>query len=224
MKKDMKKTLRQSSQDFFAEQQLDEAQLVNLQQLQQQFATSENNKTSKKPALLRYRLSMVASVFFIAALLTFVLTQLQPAIKSQENLITAIANEVAKNHIKMKPLDVKSHHFNDMQKFFTQLEFIPTPSTYFQSQQGVSSYTLIGGRYCSIQSITAAQLRYGDAQDPHTTLYQTEYLPDVFGELPVLEQGQVPLVTYAKGLRIEIWVEKQLLMVSSTMASSETDR
>jgi hypothetical protein len=222
MKRDMKKTLRQSSQDFFADQKLDAAQLANLQQLQQQFDSKINNKTSEKPALLRYRHSIATSLLFIAALLTFTLTQLQPVMRTQENIITAIANEVAKNHIKMKPLDVKSHHFSDMQEFFTQLEFMPTSSTYFQSQQGASSYTLIGGRYCSIQSITAAQLRYGDPHNPHTTLYQTEYLPGVFGELPVIEQGQAPLVTYAKGLRIEIWVEKQLLMVSSTMASNET--
>lgn len=219
--KDMKQPLRQTSQAFFAEQQLDENQLENLQQLQQTLDPQSKNKTPIKTAFFDARLSIAAGVFFIAALFALTLTQLQPATQSQDQLITAIANEVAKNHINMKPLDVKSHQFNDMQTFFKQLEFMPTASTYFQSQQGASNYVLIGGRYCSIQSITAAQLRYGDTQATHTTLYQTEYLPDVFGELPVIEQGQAPIVTYAKGLKVEIWVEKQLLMVSSTLASNE---
>lgn len=43
------------------------------------------------------------------------------------------------------------------------------------------------------------------------TLYQTEYRKDVFGPLPVLENGDAPIIVNVKGLSVRIWVAKGLL-------------
>jgi hypothetical protein len=71
---------------------------------------------------------------------------------------------------------------------------------------------LTGGRYCSIQGVAAAQLRVRQpGSDAVQTLYQTEYRKDVFENIPVLEQGDMPVELYAKGVRVRIWAEKGLL-------------
>ncbi len=207
----MKQSLQQASQDFFAEQQLPAKKLQALQ-AQIQAATLDNKK---QPSIYRHNLLAACLVFITAGLISLWTLQSTPNLITQQKMVAAIADEVAKNHIKMKPLDINSNDFSKMQEYFTQLDFLPSTSQHFNQSASQVADHLLGGRYCSIRSMTAAQLRFGDNEQHRTTLYQTEYLPDVFGELPTLEQGQVPLVTYAKGLRIEIWVEKQLLMVSS---------
>lgn len=207
----MKQSLQQASQDFFAKQQLPAKKLQALQ-AQIQAATPDNKK---QPSIYRHNFLAACLVLITVGLISFWTLQSTPNLITQQQMVAAIADEVAKNHIKMKPLDINSNDFSEMQEYFTQLDFLPSSSQHFNQSATQVVDQLLGGRYCSIRSVTAAQLRFGDNEQHRTTLYQTEYLPDVFGELPILEQGQAPVVTYAKGLRIEIWVEKQLLMVSS---------
>ena len=59
----------------------------------------------------------------------------------------------------------------------------------------------------------------GSATAPHQarrdkpqTLYQTEYKEDIFGPLPVLEDGDAPVTVNVKGVSVRIWVEKGLLI------------
>ncbi|MFT4799487.1 MAG: hypothetical protein ACI9B8_002041 [Sulfitobacter sp.] len=73
-----------------------------------------------------------------------------------------IAAEVAKNHINMKPLEVQTGKLNELKDYFTELDFSPVQSSHFSAGQ------LIGARYCSVQGVTAAQLRY----DPNQHLDQ----------------------------------------------------
>ena len=119
-----------------------------------------------------------------------------------------IAMEVAHNQIKLKPLDVRTDNMDGIRRFFTDLEFMPVQSRLLANR----NLQLLGGRYCSIQSVPAAQLHISapDKQRPQT-LYQTEYRKDVFGPLPVLENGDVPVEVNVKGVRVRIWVEKGLL-------------
>ena len=119
-----------------------------------------------------------------------------------------IALEAARNHIKIKPLDVKTDSMDVIRSYFTDLEFMPVES----SLLGNSQLTMLGGRYCSIQSIPAAQLRISAPRtDGLQTLYQTEYRKDVFGPMPVLENGDDPAIVNTKGITVHIWVEKGLL-------------
>ena len=119
-----------------------------------------------------------------------------------------IALEVAHNHIKLKPLDVETDNMDGIRRYFTDLEFVPVQSTLLAS----ADLELVGGRYCSIQSVPAAQLRI---KVPYSnrlqTLYQTEYRKDIFGALPVMENGHAPVTVNVKGITVRIWVEKGLL-------------
>jgi len=61
--------------------------------------------------------------------------------------------------------------------------------------------TLQGGRYCSIQGVTAAQLRYSLGEDEVSTLYEVGYDPGTFGPIPDLDQGQRPEQLLVRGLK-----------------------
>ena len=132
-----------------------------------------------------------------------------------------IAMEVARNHIKLKPLDVKTDNMDGIRRYFTDLEFAPVNSRLLASR----NLALLGGRYCSIQSIPAAQLHISaaDAQGVKT-LYQAEYRKEVFGVLPVLEEGDRPIEVNVKGIVVTIWVEKGLLFALTEEAELEPIR
>ena len=119
-----------------------------------------------------------------------------------------IGSEVAKNHVNLKPLEIQTSSIKDIGGFFTKLGFIPVESILLK---GSEKY-LIGGRYCSIQGVTAAQLRFEDKQTGQIhSLYQTTYDEKVFSGLPLLKEKQEPITVYSKGLAVDIWIEKGLL-------------
>jgi hypothetical protein len=70
---------------------------------------------------------------------------------------------------------------------------------------------VLGGRYCSIQGVTAAQLRLRDQAGWIRTLYQVPYEVSRFGVLPDIGAGEQPKLTQVRGLTVELWVEKGLL-------------
>ena len=127
-----------------------------------------------------------------------------------------IALEVARNQLKLKPLDVETDNMESIRSYFTDLEFVPVESSLLASAE------LVGGRYCSIQSVPAAQLRIAVPYSNRLqTLYQTEYRRDVFGPLPVLEKGNAPVTVNVKGITVRIWVEKGLLFALTGEAGLE---
>ena len=75
---------------------------------------------------------------------------------------------------------------------------------------------LIGGRYCSIQGETAAQLRMQDkATGDIQIVYQAPYNKELFRELPKLQEGQDPVRHYVNGIGVDVWVEKGILFARS---------
>ena len=123
-----------------------------------------------------------------------------------------IALEVAGNHLKLKPLDVASSSMGDMRRFFTQLDFSPVSPSWGAGTAGFGEASLLGGRYCSISGVTAAQLRYGDEGETTRTLFQVTYDPELHGPIPAIERGESPRQLAVKGLRVSLWREKGLLM------------
>ena len=79
------------------------------------------------------------------------------------------------------PLEIETSSIQDIRDYFTQLDFLPIESGIVQK----NTKELLGGRYCSIQGVTATQLRLKDKSSGQVqTLYQTVYKPDVFSGLP----------------------------------------
>ncbi|MCM2679148.1 hypothetical protein [Echinimonas agarilytica] len=131
---------------------------------------------------------------------------------SSANYSLSIAKEVAKNHVRLKPLDVATGNMNDLRKFFTLLDFSPTESSLLKQDNVIPDSDLIGGRYCSIRGETAAQLRYQQDNQTVRTLYEVEYDEKIFGTIPMVENGEIPMQYIIDGLSITIWVEQELMM------------
>ncbi|MCK5726235.1 MAG: hypothetical protein KAH22_05380 [Thiotrichaceae bacterium] len=199
----MKKPLKQVIQEQMGSISLDEQQLTKLLQMQHVQPVIGASKKQFK------FWSMVTSVMILTIVLSsiFVIYQM-----NSSTMIQKIANEVAANHLKMKPMEVQATDIVDVQRYFTQLDFLPQES---QQTTSIAPQHLIGGRYCSIQGETAAQLRYKDKKGGYVTLFETHYSPELFKQLPDIDHGEKPIVTYARGIKVTLWVEHGLLMVST---------
>ncbi|MCL1050337.1 hypothetical protein L2755_11960 [Shewanella abyssi] len=127
------------------------------------------------------------------------------------NMSWKIANEVALNHVKMKPLEVQTQQLSELRAYFTQLDFTPVNSSFLNN----SASKMLGGRYCSIQGLTAAQIRFSDNDKQLVTLYEVQYDPSLYGVLPILERGEQPTELVVRGVAVSIWVEKGLLMATA---------
>ncbi|MCX4029177.1 hypothetical protein H0A36_07790 [Endozoicomonas sp. SM1973] len=169
--------------------------------------TTPDQQPSQKKA--RYLTGISACFAFIMVSLLMVQT-----LFTTKDLSESIALEVVNYHIKQSPLDVKTESFTGIRQYFTKLDFVPQQSSLINKLTGPTS-TMLGGRYCSIQGITAAQLRYqlnGDI----ITLYEVGYDAKHFGDIPNIDLGESPKTVMSKGLAVSMWVEMGLLMVSVT--------
>jgi hypothetical protein len=176
---------------------LTNAQLKNLESFSDQVLPKNN---LKKPI---YPFAIAGA--FVAFILAFMLS---PLVIEQGNISERIALEVVTNHIKLKPLEIETSSMGDIRNYFKKLDFLPVNSQLVND----AGLKLIGGRYCSLQGVTAAQLR---VKKPNSnvvqTLYQTEYRKDIFENMPQLEEGERPVSIYVKGIKVKIWVEKGVL-------------
>jgi hypothetical protein len=128
------------------------------------------------------------------------------------SLIQRMANEVAMKHIKMKPLDVETSEIIDVRNYFSQLSFSPYTTKVLANNTQI---VLVGGRYCLIQGVKAVQLRYKKMNGGYVALFETVYNVALFDELPNIDNREAPVVIYIKGIKVSMWVEKGLVMVST---------
>lgn len=198
--------LRQGVQEHLQTFQLAPEQLQNLMQMQKDAEIIEEPQIVSKKNL--YYLPFASAAVFLLA----ILVALQANIFTQQaaDLPNEIAMEVAKNHIKLKPLEVKANSLVPISNYFTELDFSPLKSQFY-SRRGT---TLLGARYCSIKGVSAAQIRYQDQHGKLQTLYEVGYDADIYGPIPNFDKGEQPLVITIKGITVEIWQEHGLLMAS----------
>ena len=193
-KGNLKKLIRQHVE----KQSLSARQLDSLMLLQK-----GKVKISSRIFDFKYRRVAVAAVFFIVVANVFYF-----GMSPELPLNQRIGSEVAKNHLNLRPLEIKTSSIKEIRGFLTQLGFSPVESVLLKG----SSKSLIGGRYCSIQGVRAAQLRLKDSKTGQVqSLYQTIYDKKVFSAIPELKENQKPVTVYSKGLAVDIWVEKGLL-------------
>jgi hypothetical protein len=192
-------------------EQLDAAQLRALMSMQHAVFSTNDIKSGKQTIDNPRRVWFGALATCLMVYLVFLFIG-SNGIPSDRNMSRDIAMEVVKNHLKLKPLDVKTSSMSAIQKYFTHLDFLPISSSVASNNFSLPINQLLGGRYCSIQGVTAAQLRY---QRKHglSTLYEVAYHPDTFGTLPNMDNMEQPLELLIKGLSVFVWVEKGLLMV-----------
>jgi len=112
----------------------------------------------------------------------------------------AVCAEVVMNHLKHSPLEIISSRYSEVQSALSRLDFsvMPANSTILEA------YRLMGGRYCSIQGVPAAQLR---VQDVRSGKECTLYAVKAAGEL----RDVIATVDSMDGVRVEIWRQDNVL-------------
>lgn len=182
-------------------------------------AASHLNRASKsRKPLVRMIYALAASIFvLVVAFQLYSYTQMQQLFNGASNSVVMtsmswkIADEVARNHVKMKPLEVQTEQLSQLREYFTQLDFTPVSSSFLANTNNGDS-KMLGGRYCSIQGLTAAQIRFSQKDKQPITLYEVQYDSNLYGEQPILERGDKPTKLVVRGVAVSIWVEKGLLM------------
>lgn len=192
----MKSVFKHDLQHYFNQQSLSTRQLQQLHQLQHR-QTKQYTQVWLKPFM-----AVTAVVILMFGFLTMY------DLPSATSIEQRIAVEVANNHLKLKPLEISTGALSEIKNYFKQLDFLPISPAFLAS----SSHSLMGGRYCSIQGVTAVQLRLVDDKTGQVhSLYETQYDKRIFKDLPILANATTPLAVYANGMKVSIWVEKDIL-------------
>lgn len=195
----MKVLLKDATKDYFERPQLAEHTLKKLQSL------SGDGSVEREGRKNHIRRIVGASIALMVVSLLFFLPHDKVSIQQK------IAQEVAKKHLKMEPLDISASTVSELRRQFVGLEFVVTQSQWLSRH----AHMLTGARLSSIQGVAAAQLRFKTEQGEMMTLYETGYDSQRFGVLPEIETGAVPVTVTVNGVRVNIWQENGLLMASA---------
>lgn len=194
----MKANLKQAIRNKLNDQQLSDAQLKALH-------AHLNQPISEQQISMPERRWLTAASLAMLTLFTLTLLLFMPG--KATDMPQQIAAEVVRNHMKLKPLEVSTSSLDKIRSYFDKLSFVPITSLNIDDNS-----TLLGGRYCSIQGYTAAQLRIlNPASGSLDTLYQAPYIKSIYGKLPDIGNQEAPLMVYERGIKVSIWVEKGIL-------------
>ena len=112
------------------------------------------------------------------------------------SLPQAVAAEIAKNHNEQLPMEIRSSDYQAVAAKLDRIKFsLASPSGEFSRQ-----FTLIGGRYCSIQNELAAQLR---VQENATGKMHTLYVTPLTDDFSALKETTQTI----KGVKVRLWKE-----------------
>ncbi len=166
----------------------------------QECILSDIEKNTKKNSITKRHFFMIT---FAAAILIGVI--LYPPFFYQNDLTHQIATEVAYNHHKLKDPEIFSNSYSAVQGKLHRLDFTIIPSKLLSP-----ALILIGGRYCSIKGVLAAQLRYRHSDTGKTfTVYQAPSTKDYKTTFKNLQETQID------GITVKIWQEKGLLVAEA---------
>ena len=133
--------------------------------------------------------------------------------------VEGLAEEVLRNHRRLKPLDLQTRGFEQLSDYFSGgLDFRLVHS----ERLAWDRLTLEGGRYCSLAGVRAAQLLMRTPEDAVVSFYQTRYNPERFGTLPERRHGEAPVSLRRERYRVEIWVERGILMAAALPHSAQS--
>jgi len=204
----MRQPLKKSIRDKFKDVELSDTQLDELTTRLQEGTARE------RPRWLR---PAGAAAVVILALAGVLAPQLYRSHQSQV-LLESIAQEVADNHLKLKPLEVESSDLRNVLGYFQDLDFQLLASPTIAGNPGDR---LLGGRYCSIQGIDAAQIRVASAVGTLSTWYEATLPDDKLRLVPELIEGNRPGEFVIRGVEIRIWRESGIVFAEAREANSD---
>lgn len=191
-------SLRQAVADRQRARSLSEQQLQALRRL------PHGSANARWPG--RLPLGLAAAVGALAGVLLAVWLLGAPR-PDGDAVLVRIAEEVATNHLKLRPLEVRGDDLDTLRRYFTELDFRPLDTAMLDG----SGRRLLGGRYCSVQGRIAAQFRVQTERQELSTVYQARYDPQVHGSLPDRGKGESPVRLVARGVAVYLWVEDGVL-------------
>jgi len=204
----MRQPLKKSIRDKFEGVELSDTQRDELTKRLQEGTTREPSRWLR-PA------GAVAVV--LLALSGMLAPQLYRSHQSQV-LLESIAQEVADNHLKLKPLEVENSDLRSVLGYFRDLDFQLLASPVIAGNPGDR---LLGGRYCSIQGIDAAQLRVASAAGTVSTWYEATLPDDKLRLVPKPIEGDRPGEFVIRGVEIRIWQENGVVFAEAREANSD---
>lgn len=149
------KEIEKQIKEFYSSESLSIEQLEAIE--------SGSNKRNKRqvviPNILKY-----AAVFIVFIGILYALFLLPK--QRQNNIINEFAEEIAFNHLKKLPAEIKTDNVLMLNKKMDKLDFeIVLP------QKISTNLVLKGGRYCSVDNRIAAQLKLENKQGNKVTCY-----------------------------------------------------
>lgn len=210
---EMKHSLKQSVREKFESLELD---VNRLAKLESRIDTSVAQRSSRQGGPRWSSWSTAAAVLILS--LGGFFGNLVYQEHSANALLEAIAVEVADNHLKLKPLEVESQSLREVLSYFDHLEFQLLESPRIAGNAGDQ---LLGGRYCSIQGIDAAQLRVASADGELSTWYEATLPPEKLELIPNIDAGNQPAVFVVKGLRVRIWRERGVVFAEARRPNTD---
>lgn len=209
--------LKEHIEAAFSDKSLSANQLSSLRALENcQDETIESTKTDiqtkRYNGRFRFAITSIAIVFLLTtSWISYTTLQEQ----HNRKIYHAIVTEVIENHLKLKPLDFAIGDFSLLTSRFSKIDFSPISVQFLTSQ----NLQLLGGRYCSIQSVMATQFRYQRLNGDIATLYQAPYSPNKHGNIP--NSFYTALSFIERGLSVKIWEQSGLVIVSVTPDTTE---
>jgi hypothetical protein len=174
----MKVNLKEELKKQFEEHELSSTQLKGLQK-----------SPPKRKVFVGWGMALVAS---LALIFTFYQGNSLP-------LEDRIAQEIAYNHVKRMEMEIKTSDISSVQSKLNKLDF----SIFVPARFKNDDWKIVGGRYCSIQGVLAAQIRIHNISENKTyTLYETLKS----------EKLNSSFIKDIKGTKVEVWEEKGLLI------------
>ena len=215
------KNLREVTRAHLAEIELNSEQLDALSALMRNDEeTSEpesksSNPSAKPPKVASdfRRIWITVGVAAIILVLFFVSVDSNKEKTKPE----AIAQEVAYNHLKLKPLEIESGSIGDVVQYFEKHAITVLPESSVLTN---FSWDVQGARFCSIQGADAAQLRYTTPTNDTVSVYMAPYSSGPMGDLPNVDAGEKPIETVVDGQSVWIWVESNQV-VAATIPTSQ---
>jgi hypothetical protein len=201
----MRQPLKQTLRDRFAEVELSDAQLDELGAL-----VASGDKRTRA-----WWRRAAAAIVLVAVGSLFAIQQYESI--SAHRLLESVAAEVADNHLKLKPLEIESGELRQVLAYFRDLDFQLQASPRITANPGDR---LVGGRYCSIQGIDAAQLRVIAADGALSTWYEATLPPSKLRLVPDVGEGDRPAEFVLRGVGIRIWQEHGIVFAEAKEATA----
>jgi len=195
--------LKQGINELFEDQQLDDERLRLLR-------LAAGNAPAR-PARRRW---LAAAALVVASVGVGVIGLRRGA--GEDNVMT-LADEIARNHITYGPgsgeaLDAVGSSIAELRPAFVSLGFALLDAP---NDPALDGATLLGGRFCTIASADAVQLRYRGPKGD-VTVCQARYDARAHRDVPDMAVASAPAVRHVRGLQVNLCHMQGVLLAVTT--------